>query len=121
MIPSSAAVQTFIGLAGLIITILGIKWAVQTINIARWTELKDFRDDCRSVQASGVVPSTACVIAMGKELEPPPYAPSSYFNRLGKRSFDTTGLVNGLNQVVIAMAHSTKTCCRGLIHHARAL
>jgi hypothetical protein len=35
----AGAVQIFIGLAGLILAVLGIKWADQSYNLSRWTEL----------------------------------------------------------------------------------
>jgi hypothetical protein len=57
--------------------------------MARWTELKDFRDDCRSVQSSGNPLSTACQEALRQELPPPPYASLSYHRRLTKRHFPT--------------------------------
>ncbi|KAE9366448.1 hypothetical protein N431DRAFT_472984 [Stipitochalara longipes BDJ] len=49
LLPSSGAVQVFMGLVCLILAIVGIKWADRSYNMALWTELKDFRDDCRSV------------------------------------------------------------------------
>jgi hypothetical protein len=58
-------------------------------NMAKWTELKDFRDDCRSVQASGGPFSLACEQALGKELEPPPYTTTTHYSRLAKRGLHT--------------------------------
>lgn len=87
LLPSSAATQTIIGLLGLILTILGVKWAVDSYNMARWTMFKDFRDDCRSVRDSGGHLSLACDTALERELEPPPYLSAS-FDRLVKRGYE---------------------------------
>lgn len=89
--------------------------------MARWTELKDFRDDCRSAQASGGSFSTACEEALRKELEPPPYAPSSYFSRLGRRGFHATEAKKRVYQVVIEMGRVAGICRRGLLRGGNLL
>jgi hypothetical protein len=83
LLPSAGAVQIFVSLVGLLLTILGIKWAAQSYNVARMTEFKDFRDDCRSFQASGAPLSIACEEALGNKVEPL-YLLAGYFSRLAK-------------------------------------
>lgn len=83
--------------------------------MARWTELKDFRDDCRSVQASGGPFSTACENALRKALEPPPYAPSSYFSRMGKRDFDVTWARGKVYEVTLKVVRVSRMVCRWLL------
>jgi len=57
--------------------------------MARWTEFRDFRDDCKSIQASGASYSTACEEALHRELEPPPYLPASHFRQPAKQDLYT--------------------------------
>ena len=102
LVHSAGIVQTSMGLVGLVLAIVGIPWAMRTYNMAQWTELKDFRDDCRSTLASGAALSKACGEALGKELEPPPYAPV-HFSRLGKRDSLSAMAVEGSYMVVFEM------------------
>ncbi|KAN0089933.1 hypothetical protein V8E51_018512 [Hyaloscypha variabilis] len=117
LLPSSGAVQILMGLLGLILAIVGIKWAVRSYNMARWTELKDFRDDCRSVQATGAALSKACVEALHKELEPPPYAPI-HFKRLAKGVFNPMKAMERGYQVLIEVWRSFKVCLETLLFGA---
>lgn len=88
LFPSSGAAGAILSFIGLIIAGLCADWAVKTYNMGKWTELKDFRDDCRSVRDSGGYLSTACDAALGRELDPPPYL-SPLFNRLVRRGYGT--------------------------------
>jgi len=81
--------------------------------MAQWTELNDFRDDCRSVQASGAAVSKACVEALGKELEPPPYVPT-HFSRLGKRDFYSTIAVRELYPGATEIWRYVKFCVEAM-------
>ncbi|PMD32088.1 hypothetical protein L207DRAFT_518948 [Hyaloscypha variabilis F] len=119
LLPSYGAVQILMGLFGLILAIVGIKWAARSYNMARWTELKDFRDDCRSVQATGVALSKACVEALGKELEPPPYAPI-HFYRLAKRGFNATDAVEFVHLKAIEIWRGFKHFFEGVLRESSA-
>jgi len=87
--------------------------------MARWTELKDFRDDCRSVQATGAALSKACVEALGKELEPPPYAPI-HFYRLAKRGFNATDAMEFVHLKASEIWGGSKVCMDALLRGSSA-
>jgi hypothetical protein len=82
--------------------------------MALWTEFKDFRDDCRSVQAYWGPFSRACEEALHKELEPPPFTPSFYYGRLAKRDFGTTVIKAGLHYLSTELSRVARMCREGL-------
>jgi len=87
--------------------------------MARWTEFKDFRDDCRGVQASGMPLSTACEEALRKVLKPPPYVPSSYFSRLVRRDFHVARAKESIYQAKIKILRHSQICLEVLLRESK--
>ena len=63
--------------------------AYEAVKLARWTSVKDFRDDCRSQNLSLGILSTDCEEALKYPMSPPPF----FFHDLGTESLSKRKLI----------------------------
>ncbi|EXJ80444.1 hypothetical protein A1O1_08589 [Capronia coronata CBS 617.96] len=71
-------VKVLAGVAALVATYIAL-------NVALWTSVKDFRDDCRSQNTTLGVLTQTCRTALRKPLSPPPFLPKSFGSQRVKR------------------------------------